>query len=187
MTFILALPVDLQGISCLATWGVLSHKVFLPVALLYSKGKLFSPPECFQGMVQCLMCWGGDDVWVKQGHFVQYFGSSRIRSIMPSMALHNVKVPVASETSPHHCQAALLLSVVFVHCLAFMAPGEIYICWLEIPQGNFVLSWGSRGCFPYHGHSLIPECHGPGTGFSAKNLFPFVKVLKVQHERHSLF
>lgn len=76
-------------------------KYFLPVALLYSKGKLFSPPECFQGTVQCLMCWGGDDVWVKQGHFVQYFGSSRIRSIMPDMALHNIKVPVASETSPH--------------------------------------------------------------------------------------
>lgn len=60
---------------------------------------------------------------MEQGHLVQYFGSSRIRTIMPGMALHNVKVPLA----PHLCQADLL-SAVFVYCLAFMALGERRVC-----------------------------------------------------------
>lgn len=59
---------------------------------------------------------------------MQYFGSSRIRSIMPGMALHNLKVPLASETSPHLCQADLFLLAVFVYHLTFMALGEVHVC-----------------------------------------------------------
>lgn len=59
---------------------------------------------------------------------MQYFGSSRIRSIMPDMALHNLKVPSASETSPHLCQADLFLLAVFVYHLTFMALGEVRVC-----------------------------------------------------------
>lgn len=47
---------------------------------------------------------------------------------MPDMALHNLKVPPASETSPHLCQADLFLSAVFVYHLTFMAMGEVHVC-----------------------------------------------------------
>lgn len=47
VTFSVAFLVDLPGIACSATRRVLSLKVFLPVALLNSKRKLFSPPKCF--------------------------------------------------------------------------------------------------------------------------------------------
>lgn len=142
-------------------------------------------------MVWCLVCWGGGDVWVEQGHLVQYFGSSRIRSIMPGMTLHNLKVPLASETSPHLCQADLFLSAVFVYCLTFMALGEIHVCWQEILDSTgklCVLPRLRRTAFClYHGHSLIRESHRSRTGFSSKSLFPCVKVQKAQRVRQSLF
>lgn len=137
------------------------------------------------------MCWGGGDVWVEQGHLVQYFGFSRIRSIMSSMALHNLKVPLASETSPHLCQADLILSAVFAYCLTFMAPGEMRVCWQEILDSAGKLCvlprlWRMAFCL-YHSHSLIPQSHRSRTGFSAKSLFPCVKVQKALHVRQSLF
>lgn len=88
---------------------------------------------------------------------------------MPGMALHNVKVPVASETSPYLCQAAVSFSC---FCLLphFHGPrGDVCMLTRDLRFHKEILccpksSQRMHLCL-YHGHSPIPESQEQGQYF----------------------
>jgi len=128
ITFSLAFSVDLQEIASLQRAKFSLSKYFYLLLFLTQRGNYFLLQSVFKGWYGVWRAGGGGDVWVEQGHLVQYVGSPRIRSIMPGTALHNLKVTLASETCPHLCQADVFPSAVFVYCLTFMAVGEMHAC-----------------------------------------------------------